>query len=66
MVMFRGGSRTAATSKVERFVILVNRWKPLAIITKRSVLEFSAVLDPPLMFTFSSLDRKYHFLANLV
>ena len=24
MVMFRGGSRTAATSKMERFVIIVN------------------------------------------
>ena len=25
--MFRGGSRTAATSKVELFVIIVNGWK---------------------------------------
>ena len=24
----RGGSRTAATSKMERFVIIVNSWKP--------------------------------------
>ena len=31
----RGGPRTAATSKMERFVIMVNGWKPLTIITKR-------------------------------
>ena len=28
-----GGPRTAATSKVELFVIIVNSWKPLTIIT---------------------------------
>ena len=33
------GSRTAATSKIERFVIIVNGWKPLTIITKRSILD---------------------------
>ena len=44
----RGGSRTAATSKMERFVLIVNSWKPLTIITKRSILEVVAVLDPPL------------------
>ena len=32
----RGGSRTAATSKMERFVIIVNGWKSLNIITKRA------------------------------
>ena len=45
---FRGGSRTAATSKMVRFVIIVNGWKPLTIITKRSILDVAAVLDPPL------------------
>ena len=44
----RGGSRTAATSKVEMFVIIVNGWKPLTIITKSSTLDVAAVLDPPL------------------
>ena len=29
----RSGSRTAAKSKMERFVIIVNDWKPLIIIT---------------------------------
>ena len=44
----RGGSRAAATSKIECFVIMVNDWKPLNIITKRSILEAAAVLNPPL------------------
>ena len=33
---------------MERFVIIVNGWKPLTIITKRSILDVAAVLDPPL------------------
>ena len=44
----RSGSRTAARSKMERFVIIVNGWKPLTIITKHSILDVAAVLDPPL------------------
>ena len=45
----RGGSRTAATSKMERFVIIVNGLQPLTIITKRSILDVTAALDPPLI-----------------
>ena len=48
----RGGSRTAATSKIERFVIIVNGWKTLTIITKRSILDVTALLDPPLYQVF--------------
>ena len=44
----RGGSRAAATSKMERFVIIVNGWKPLTITTKCSILDVAAALDPPL------------------
>ena len=44
----RGGSRTAATCKLERFVIIVNGFQPLTIITKRSILDVAVVLDPPL------------------
>ena len=33
----RGGSRTAATSKMERLVIIVNGFQLLTIITKRSI-----------------------------
>ena len=43
--MPRGGFRTAATSKMEHFVIIVNGWKPLTIITKSSILDAVAVLD---------------------
>ena len=34
-----GGSRIAATSKMEHFVIIVNGWKPLTIIRKSSILD---------------------------
>ena len=44
----RGGSRAAATSKMERFVIIVNGWKSLTVITKCSILDVAAALDPPL------------------
>ena len=47
--LLRGGSRTAATSKMEGLVIIVNGWKPLTIITKRSILDVAAALDPPLL-----------------
>ena len=44
----RGGSRAVATSKMEDFVITVNGFEPLTIITKGSILNVAAVLDPPL------------------
>ena len=43
----RGGSRAAATSKMERFVIIVNGFQQLTIITKRSILDDATALDPP-------------------
>ena len=55
----RDRSRTAATSKMERFVIIVNSWKPLTIITKHSILDVAAVLDPPLGI-HPTLHAKYH------
>ena len=44
----RGGPRTVATSKMERFVIIVNGFKSSTIITitKCSILDVAAVLDP--------------------
>ena len=57
----RGGSRAAATSKMERFVIIVNGWKPLTIITKRSILDVAAALDPPLA---SSQKKLSSYLAS--
>ena len=54
--IIRGGSRTAAISKMERFVIIVNSWKPLTIttkpltiITKCSILDVAVALGPPLI-----------------
>ena len=44
----RGRSRAAATSKIERFVIIVNGQKTLTIITKSSILDVAPALDPPL------------------
>ena len=49
MQVTRGESRTAETSKVQLFVIIVNGWKPLTIITKSSTLDVAAVLDPLLV-----------------
>ena len=45
----RGGSRAAATSTMECFVIIVNGLKPLTIIPKHSILDVAAALDPPLI-----------------
>ena len=51
--MFKGASRTAAKSKMESFVIIVNG-------SKRSILDVAAVLDP-------SLPVKHtNFSGNLV
>ena len=44
----RGGSRAAATSKMERFAIIVNGLKPLTVIKKRSLLDVAAAPDPSL------------------
>ena len=48
-ILCRGGSRAAATSKMECFVIVVNGFKLLTIITKHSILDVAAALDPPLL-----------------
>ena len=48
---FRGGSRAATAFKMECFVIIVNVFQPLTIITNRSILDVAAALDPPLVLT---------------
>ena len=50
-LQIRGGSRTAATSKMEHFVIIVNGWKPFTVIRKCSILDGAAVLDPPMQIS---------------
>ena len=42
----RGAYRTATTSKMELFVIIVNDFQPLTIITKSSILDVVAIPDP--------------------
>ena len=57
----RGESRTAATSKIEHFVIRVNGFQPLTIITiitKCSILDVAAVLNPPRDMYDEFLKRK--------
>ena len=48
-IILRGGSRAAAASKMDCSVIIVNGFQPLTIITKRSILDVAAALDPPLI-----------------
>ena len=50
----KGGSRTAVTSKMEEFPIIVNGFEPLTIMTKRSILAVATVLDPPLLLVLFS------------
>ena len=59
----RGRSRTAATSKMEHFVIIVNGWKPLTIITKSSIVDIAAVLDPPLSIHLFRLCWNDHLVS---
>ena len=40
---------------MERFVITVNGFQPLTIITKRSILDVAAALDPPLVLVIERL-----------
>ena len=41
--------RTAAISKMELFVIIVNDFQTLTVITKSSILDVAAALNPPLL-----------------
>ena len=51
----KGGSGAAGTSKMKRFVIIVNRIQSLTIITKRSILDVAAALDPLTIITKRSI-----------
>ena len=54
----RSGSRAGATAKMERFVIIVNSFQSLTIITKRSILKVAAALDPPLNTLFTNFSTE--------
>ena len=58
MTQSRGGSRAAATSKMECFVIIVNGFHLLTIITKKSILDVAAALDLPLIWTKFEMKSK--------
>ena len=62
----RGGSRTAAASKVEFFGIIVNSFQPLTIITKSSTLDVPAVLDPPLHTHTQIFELKKIFKKSII
>ena len=62
-IVIRGRSRAAVTSKMERFVIIVNGFQPLTMITKRSILDVAAVLDPPLI-TRNQLVLNYIIISD--
>ena len=49
---------------MERIVIIVNGWKSLTIITKRSILDVTAALDPPLFLGLTLLAVRLQFPAN--
>ena len=57
----RDGSRAVATSEMEHFVIIVNGFQPLSIITKRSILDVATALDPPLVNSYNMLQGHYDF-----
>ena len=50
---------TAATSNMEHFVVIINGFQPLTIITKISILDVAAVLDPPLIY-LTHLKSMFH------
>ena len=61
-----GGSRAAATSKMERFVTVVNGFQPLTIMTKRSVLDVAAALDLPLILNAALINFNFKLYVQTV
>ena len=59
----RGGSRAAATPKMECFVIIVNGFQPLTIITKHSILDVASALDPLLQLVLHSWQLNFLVLV---
>ena len=63
----RGGSRAATTSEMEHFVVIVNRFQSLTVITKSSIVDVAATLDtPPDIFTIiRPLLSYYHYQSRI-
>ena len=65
--MCRDGSRATATSKMEYFVIIVNDFQPLTIMTKRSILDVASSMFwgyLALQFTYTLFTPKHTFFTN--
>ena len=60
------GSRAAATSKMERFVTVVNGFQPLTIMTKRSILDVAAALDLPLILNAALINFNFKLYVQTV
>ena len=61
-----GGSRAAATSKMERFVTVVNGFQPLTIMTERSILDVAAALDLPLILNAALINFNFKLYVQTV
>ena len=64
-IFIRDRFRATATSKIERFVIIVNGWKSLSIIKKHAILEAAGALDPPLVITVIMLILDYLLVVGV-
>ena len=62
----RGRSRAVTISKMERFVIIVNGWKPLTIIIKRYILDVAASLDPPPLSQYIVVMPSYKVVESII
>ena len=65
IALFRDGSRAAAISKIERFVIIANGFQLLTITTKHSILDVAAALDPPLLLAYVISERSFPTLNRV-
>ena len=52
-IVFRDGSRTDAKSKMERFVLIINGWKPLTIVKKN---VYKGLKLRPIFLTLFKMD----------
>ena len=51
---------------MEHFVITVNGFQLIVVITKHSILDVAAVLDPLLYFFSDALDHYFHGDSEMV
>ena len=70
IILYRDGSRTAATSKMEYFVIIINSFQPLTIITNHSTLDVAASPKSAsalsVFFVFFFLNYRYPLQFHLI